>query len=84
MDPDPTFGGKCAGSVMQRTELSQEPVGDRMIGLARLTYEVTYYTDARMPDSSALDDLETIDTKTSIGGAQVSADQAEDRIEVAP
>ena len=81
MDPDPTFGDVCSDSRLTGTELELAEQGDQMVGLLRMTYEVTYYTDARLPPSGDMDDLKTVDAKTSLGGVQDEDDQAEDTVE---
>jgi hypothetical protein len=81
MDPDPTFGHVCADSVMRTTKTDLDERGAKPVGILAKTYDVTLYTDARMPADSTLDDLATVDARYSLGGTQATADQAEDKVE---
>jgi hypothetical protein len=82
MHADPTFGDVCGDSTLTGTELEVLEQGDQLFGLLRLTYSVTYDTDAPYARDVATDDLETIEAQTSIGGAQAAADRAEDHIDL--
>jgi hypothetical protein len=81
MDADPTFGGLASDSMLVGTQLDVVEEGDRMMGVAVLRYAVTYYTPERSATSAVLDDFETVDVRTSLGGEQAAADQAHDTID---
>ena len=68
-------------SYLSGTRLAIDLDGAQMYGLVRLTYSVTYYAGAPAAEDVTLDDLATVDAKTSLGGTQAPADQAEDRLE---
>jgi hypothetical protein len=78
MDPDPTFGDTANDSILANTEIEISEDGKRPIGVAVMTYAVTYFTDA--PDERDLvrDDLKTVDAKTELAGV---SDPAEDLLE---
>lgn len=76
MDADPTFGNVCRDSLLSSTEIDVMAKGDRNIGMLGLTYSVRYFTDAPDADDQTLDNLNTVDTNVSLGGAQATADQA--------
>jgi len=61
MHADPTFGGVMADSVLTSTAIDIAEEGDQPIGVIRLDYRVTYYTDAPDESDVVLDDLEGID-----------------------
>jgi hypothetical protein len=82
MHADPHLGGACSDSVLSNTDLGTAVTGERAAAVASLTYSVTYYTYAPEAEDVKLDDLGTVDTKTSLGGAQAPADQAEDRLTI--
>lgn len=52
---EPTLGGNAVGAVLSETEIDFEGEGDRPAGAARLTFEVTYFTD--VPAPTRLDDF---------------------------
>ncbi len=80
IDPDPTFGTLC-DAILSSTSLDVLIDGDTMVGVVRLTYAVTYETDAPRPADVTLDALKTVDAKTSLGGAQAAADRSEVKVE---
>lgn len=77
MDADETFGKVCGRSILASTQITVIELGDLPVGVARLVYDVTYYTSA--PDAADVtpDDLKTIDAKTSLEGI---ADSVEDKL----
>lgn len=82
MHSDPTFGGTCSDSTLiASSTIVDGMAGSRPVGALGLTYRVTYYTDAPAAADVTVDDLKTVDVKTSLGGVQASADQAEDKLE---
>lgn len=80
MDVDPTFGAVAADSILSRTDLAIIEEGERTVGVARLAYAFEYGTESptTLP---TLDDLKTVDVKTSLGGTQAAADQKEIKVE---
>jgi hypothetical protein len=80
VDRDPTFGDTASDSILATTEQRLSEEGDQTVGNVRLTYNVTYYTQAPDPADVELDDLKTVDVRTSLGGAVAAADQAEDTV----
>jgi hypothetical protein len=82
VDKDPTFGRTASDAILSGTLIGMDTSGDQPIGVVILTYSVTYYTQAPDAEDVRLDDLRTVDTHTSLGGAQATADQAEDRVTV--
>ncbi len=81
IDADPTFGGVCSDSILSSTDIGVDEAGDKPIGMMVLTYAVTYFTDAPSAADVTLDDLKTVDVKTSLGGQVHPGNQAEDKIE---
>lgn len=79
MDADPTFGGACQDSLLGETELAVVGTGDSQVGLVRLVYLVTYYSEQLA--AGALDDLATVDTRYNLAGAQAAGNEAEDVLE---
>lgn len=77
---DPTFGGTASDAFLADTVIGISEAGDQTIGVVILTYSVTYYTPEVEDD--VLDDLRTVDARTNLGGAQATADQAEDRLTI--
>ncbi len=80
MHADPTFGGVAGDSLLASTDLDVLIEGDRMVGVARLTYTVDYETQAPDAADVTLVDLKTVDAKTSLGGAVNPGNQAEDKL----
>lgn len=81
MHADPSFGDKCSDSTLVSTEIEIGEAGNRPVGALGLVYRATYYTDAPAAADVTLDDLSTVDVKTSIGGLQAAADRTEDKLE---
>lgn len=77
---DPTFSGAANDAVLESTTIDLVPDGEKPMGVLRLVYAVRYFTDTA-DVQAALDDLKTVDVKTSLGGIQAPADQAEDKLE---
>ena len=77
MDADDSFGGLAASSILENTEIGVISTGRQLVGSAILTYAVTYYTYAPDAANVTLEDFTTAHAKTSLGGAQAAADQAE-------
>lgn len=83
MHADPTLGGAASDTVLKRTTIGTMVEGNRPLGAVQLVYETTYYTNAPEAEDTLLDDLETVHTRTSIGGLQGAAEQAEDVVDLA-
>ncbi len=86
MHADPTLGGAASDALLSNTELtvveeSQGRMLEQPLGIATLTYAVRYYTYAPDAADVTLDDLRTVDAKTSLGGAVAAGDQAEDKLQ---
>ena len=77
---DETFDGKAAASILASTDIDLLEVGQKMVGLARLVYTVTYQTDAAVVDAD-LDNFDTADIVHNLGNEVLEADQAEDLVE---
>lgn len=83
MHADPYFGGAAGDSILASVELDVDEEGGKMVGGVRLTYSVTYRTDApAAADLPPLDDLTKVDVKTDLGGTTHAGNQAEDLIPV--
>lgn len=80
-DADPTLGGEAGDSLLGSTQIDLVEDGDKPIGVAILTYEITYRTDAPDADDVSLDDLVTVSTQTSLGGVQAEADRTGDVVD---
>ncbi len=78
---DETLAGTASDAVLATTELNVAEDGERLVGFVRLTYSVTYYTYAPEAADVVLDDLTTVNIRTSLGGTVAPADQAEDLLE---
>ena len=83
MDADWRFGSTCANSSLTGTELDVGVQGDMPVGFLRLSYTFEYFTDAPDAADQELDDLETIDAKTTITGG-TGTPPVEDRVTFAP
>jgi hypothetical protein len=81
MHADPTLGGACSDSVLASTEVGIKMDGDRPMGAVHIVYVVRFYTYVPEADDVTLDDLSTVDVKTSLANAVNEANQAEDLIE---
>lgn len=82
IDADLNFDGCAFDSVLFSTEMGIKMDGERPMGCVQLTYAVTYKTQQRTAViDAARDDFDTMDVKTSLGGAQAPADQAEHLVE---
>ena len=80
---DPTFGDVCADSVLSGTELAVGDAGSRPIGVATLTYAVTYRTWAPdAADLAPLDDFATAGITTDLSGTTAPGNQAQDVVAV--
>jgi hypothetical protein len=75
---DEWLSGTAFKSRLSSTETDFAVVGEKPVGLIRLTFDVTYHTDAPYPPLTPLADLSTVDVKYAPGGA---VDQVEDTIE---
>lgn len=79
MHADPYFGDACGDSILSSTEIELDDSGDRLLGLARLTYAVTYRQLA--PAAQDLDDWRTAEIDYSLAGEQDDEDdQAHDEL----
>lgn len=79
VDVADTFENTTDQVQMSGTVLGLTADGQRPMGVARLTYEVTYRTDLRIADVP--DDFDTVDVRYSLSGTQAPADRAEDLID---
>jgi hypothetical protein len=79
---DETLGGKCSDCVLASTEVDVLEEGQQLIGVVRLNYRVTYYTDApAISDQAALDDLRTANIRHNVGGNLPAGNEAVDQLE---
>lgn len=83
VDADETFGGAASDSILTSTEIGIKTEAERPTGHIRLTYAVTYFTDApAAADQPTLQDFLTADVKTNLSGTTAPGNQAEDRVTV--
>ncbi len=80
MDVDLNFDETAFDSVLTSTELGIQMTGDRPMGAVQLTYSVIYHSDSRV--AAPEDDFEGADAQYSLAGDQLTADQAQDTIEL--
>lgn len=80
MNRDVTLGGVCGDMVLSSSDLEVYGEGKTLIGLLRLTYDVTYRTNVPEVEDTAFDDFTTADTLFNLGGAQEVGNQAEDLV----
>jgi hypothetical protein len=80
MHADPTFGDTAGDSSLTSTEMDIVEDADREYGVVRMLFTTTYYTGAPDADDVQLDDLQTVDIKTSLGNAVNPDNQAEDQL----
>jgi hypothetical protein len=69
MDADPYLGGEAADSILDKINLeirAEDGHSDPLVGVAVLTYSVTYRTSPATP--AELDDFVTVSQSTEIGG----------------
>lgn len=79
MHEDPHLAGAVCDLILSRTEIDFDIDGDRVIGMARLTYDVTYYTLAPEPPADAsLDDFVQVGAGYNLGNEVNEDDQASD------
>ncbi len=81
MDVDETFGGKASDSALQTTELDVATVGDQEIGLVRLTFEVTYFSEVPVTPPT-LDDFETANIRYNLSNEVHVTNEAVDSVDV--
>jgi hypothetical protein len=84
VDKDPTFGGEASDAILTSTDIAVYEEADRRVGIARLTYAITYYTQAPAAEDVALDDFRTAHVETSLGGAVHPDNRAVDDVTVQP
>lgn len=80
---DPTFGDTASDSILESTQISLAEEGDTLIGLALLTFSVTYFTMA--PEAADVDlvtDFSKAHIATSLGAAVHPDNQAVDDLVV--
>lgn len=85
IDADPTFvdaagDPRASDCFLMLSEVVIERDAEQPMGAVVLTFEVPYYEPAPNPADVTLDDLETVDTRTSLAGDQAPADQANDHL----
>jgi hypothetical protein len=78
MHSDETFGGTASDALMASTDVEILEQGQKLIGVVRIVYQVTYYTHAPEAADVPLDNFNTFDVHTSLSGDQAVADQAHD------
>jgi hypothetical protein len=81
MHGDETLSGTASDSLLASTSVDLAMDGERPAGRAQLIYSVTYYTHAPEAEDSELDDLKTVDVKTSLSGEVHPDNQAEDLLQ---
>lgn len=81
MHADPFLGGTAADSALLGTVTDIDIVGDRLVGLARLSYRVEYQTIAPEPPA-ALDDFTTVHATHNLGNQVHQNEDAEDEFTV--
>jgi hypothetical protein len=78
---DETLGGKASDCVLASSEIDVLEEGQQLIGVVRLNFRVTYYTDApAIADQAALQDLITADIRHNVGGALPAGNQGHDTL----
>lgn len=77
---DPQLGGIASDLFLESTDTEVIEIGDRLMGLIILTFDVEYCTLASVPIQTALDDLKTVDSITNLGGTVDPGDRVEDLI----
>lgn len=77
MERDVELAGTCNNSILSSTEIEADVTGEQPIGAVIMTYWCELFTDSPDEDDVTLDDLSTVDAKTSLGGEQAPADQTE-------
>lgn len=79
MDADLNFGGAAFDSYLAGTELGGKVEGNVPMGVVRLDYVVTYYSDLRVAvQDAALENFDTLNIHHDLGSDQAVLDQAED------
>lgn len=78
---DETLGGTASDAILTGTEIDILIDGEEEMGVVRLIYRTRYYTYAPDAADVELDDFQTADIRTSLGGAVAEEDQAHDRLE---
>jgi hypothetical protein len=80
MHRDDSLGATASLAMLSATEVDIFEQGDRPMGLVRLTYTVTYYTNAPEAADTPLDDLKTVDIRHSLEPGVNPANQAHDTV----
>lgn len=80
--PDLQGRPTCGQSIKAGTEIQFDYDGDRRLGLAAITYTVTYRTSAPLIDDGQFDDFDRLGTTRDLRGEQDPDDQAHDLIEL--
>lgn len=68
MDKDETFGGAASRSCLSDVDIIVSEESDRPVAVARMTYDVRYYTYAPDPADVTLDALKKVDTTYAVNG----------------
>lgn len=80
MNLDIYFGGKASDSVLVSTDSDVIEDGERKIGVIRLVYSAPYFCNVPYDGDLTIDDLKTVDVKTSLSDAVHPNNQANDKI----
>lgn len=75
LDADIFQNDTCSDSILTAMEVAIDEGGQKPIGMLRMTYEFTYYTN---PGIVPTDDFGEVDAKWNLNDTQAIADQAED------
>lgn len=81
MNLDETIGGKASDSLLASTDSDVLEEGNRIVGVIRLVYGATYFSNVPWPEDQTLEDLETVTVKTSLSNAVHPTNQAQDQLE---
>lgn len=76
---DPTFGGRCSDSLLQRTTLDVTDAGDKLLGVVRLEYVASYEMRVQ---AEVADDFSTAQVTYNPNETVHPDDRAVDLIEV--
>lgn len=74
MQRDERFGGTAGDCLYSGTEFEIANDGERLVGLARLTYDVTYMTNVPFPDDVETDEFESLGITYNLSNEQYTDD----------
>jgi hypothetical protein len=80
MHREDTLGGLVSDLMLASTEMDVAGEGENLLGVLRLTYSVTYYTDAPDSRDSELDEFQSANIRHKLNNLVEEANEAVDEL----